>query len=439
MTGLLGYTVVDEAESRIRAGGERRRAGQDDRRRASRGRRAGDERPRHRASRRDGDRQRGRAAAPARGADSLRLQGHRGPRSLLLHSRSTSASRAACCSRWRRSAPGFTVDEERRDARARLKLPPWEEPNRADIEPARAGSATGEVVTYATASPFRSPERFAPHRVGVANPNLRGRGFQPSQHATKERDAAILEQDPAWERDAVAALGTDDREVVQSHPLPVLPRESGLSAPPWAGGDVRRLSRRFRKPHPAGFQGAGSALQLNRALNPALVGLGSCIVQRPGRYATRLSYRAPYAEGHDPFMGQPERINTAGYLAGGTPFGPFTSRNLTPRANGRPAEPDVRTVSRGPEEGHRLQESTPANLAAAAGHAVAGLRQDDLAGHPGDVRVSQRHSQPSHSSSADADSVMPRGTQPLPAASHRFPGPAREVPAAFTSPPRFGR
>ena len=40
----------------------------------------------------------------------------------------------------------------------------------------------------------------------------------------------------------------------------------------------------------------------------------------------------------DPFFGQPEVINAAGYLAGGGVFGPFTSRNLTPRASsGLPA------------------------------------------------------------------------------------------------------
>ena len=34
---------------------------------------------------------------------------------------------------------------------------------------------------------------------------------------------------------------------------------------------------------------------------------------------------------------QPEQINTAGYLAGGTQFGPFTSRNITPDEDGLPA------------------------------------------------------------------------------------------------------
>jgi hypothetical protein len=46
----------------------------------------------------------------------------------------------------------------------------------------------------------------------------------------------------------------------------------------------------------------------------------------------------PYAEGGDPFADEPEIINAARYLAGGTPFAPFVvSRNLTPDENGLPA------------------------------------------------------------------------------------------------------
>jgi hypothetical protein len=76
---------------------------------------------------------------------------------------------------------------------------------------------------------------------------------------------------------------------------------------------------------------------LNTAgLNPALVGLGSYIVNAQG--GCNDCHTAPsYAVGGDPFLGQPELINAARYLAGGAEFGPFISRNLTPRANGRPA------------------------------------------------------------------------------------------------------
>jgi hypothetical protein len=86
-------------------------------------------------------------------------------------------------------------------------------------------------------------------------------------------------------------------------------------------------------------QGAEIApVPLNLAgLNPALVRQGSYIVNAQG--GCNDCHTAPsYAEGGNPFFGQPEVINAAGYLAGGGVFGPFTSRNLTPRASsGLPA------------------------------------------------------------------------------------------------------
>ena len=80
-----------------------------------------------------------------------------------------------------------------------------------------------------------------------------------------------------------------------------------------------------------------SPVPLNlRHLDPTLVGLGSYIVNAQG--ACNDCHTVPsYAEGGDPFLGQKERVNPATYLAGGAPFGPFVSRNLTPRANGLPA------------------------------------------------------------------------------------------------------
>lgn len=70
--------------------------------------------------------------------------------------------------------------------------------------------------------------------------------------------------------------------------------------------------------------------------NPAQVGLGSYLVNALGG-CNDCHTSPPYAAGGDPFLDQPEQINVAGYLAGGTPFGPFVSRNLTPNANGLPA------------------------------------------------------------------------------------------------------
>jgi len=70
-------------------------------------------------------------------------------------------------------------------------------------------------------------------------------------------------------------------------------------------------------------------VELNmKGLNPALVREGSYIVNAQG--GCNDCHTVPsYAEGGNPFFGQPEQINTACYLAGGAEFGPFVSRNLT--------------------------------------------------------------------------------------------------------------
>jgi len=87
-----------------------------------------------------------------------------------------------------------------------------------------------------------------------------------------------------------------------------------------------------------GFELAPVSLNM-KGLNPALVGLGSYIVNAQSG-CNDCHTNPPTAEGGNPYLGQPEKINTAGYLAGGTTFppSPFVSRNLTPRApNGLPA------------------------------------------------------------------------------------------------------
>jgi hypothetical protein len=67
-----------------------------------------------------------------------------------------------------------------------------------------------------------------------------------------------------------------------------------------------------------------------------LVGLGSYLVNAVA-VCNDCHTNPPFVEGRDPFLGQPEKVNASRYLAGGTAFGPFVSRNLTPRANGLPA------------------------------------------------------------------------------------------------------
>lgn len=72
--------------------------------------------------------------------------------------------------------------------------------------------------------------------------------------------------------------------------------------------------------------------------NRALVGLGSYLINAAG--GCNDCHTCPsFVPGHNPFMGQQPLINVDHYLAGGVPFGPFTSRNLTPEPDNdfRPA------------------------------------------------------------------------------------------------------
>jgi hypothetical protein len=71
--------------------------------------------------------------------------------------------------------------------------------------------------------------------------------------------------------------------------------------------------------------------------NRALVGLGSYIVNTGG--CNDCHTHPSYLPGHNPFLGQPELINAAQYLAGGRTFppSPFVSANITPDASGKPA------------------------------------------------------------------------------------------------------
>jgi hypothetical protein len=103
-----------------------------------------------------------------------------------------------------------------------------------------------------------------------------------------------------------------------------------LSRLPTRGFSPTEIRRIFR-----GFRIAPVPLNV-RGKDLALVGLGSYIVNAQGG-CNDCHTSPPFAEGGDPFQGQPKRINAERYLAGGTPFGPFVSRNLTPDEQGRPA------------------------------------------------------------------------------------------------------
>jgi hypothetical protein len=67
----------------------------------------------------------------------------------------------------------------------------------------------------------------------------------------------------------------------------------------------------------------------------ALVGLGSYLVNTTG--CNDCHTHPNWAPGGNPYLGQPEQINTAQYLTGGRQFGPITSANITPYQDGRPA------------------------------------------------------------------------------------------------------
>jgi hypothetical protein len=110
-------------------------------------------------------------------------------------------------------------------------------------------------------------------------------------------------------------------------------RDDDHNGPGHVADEVSRIVR--------GFALSPVRLDLRRK-NPALVGLGSYIVNAQGG-CNDCHTSPPFAEGGDPHLGQPKKINAARYLAGGTPFGPpcdpttIFSKNLTPDEHGRPA------------------------------------------------------------------------------------------------------
>jgi hypothetical protein len=100
----------------------------------------------------------------------------------------------------------------------------------------------------------------------------------------------------------------------------------------------------------AANDGDGSKIQRGFAIAPvklnltgknrALVGLGSYLVNAVGDCnGCHAGPAGEYADGGNPFMGQPKVVNEAAYLAGGASlFGPiFIPRNLTPDKSGKPA------------------------------------------------------------------------------------------------------
>lgn len=77
-----------------------------------------------------------------------------------------------------------------------------------------------------------------------------------------------------------------------------------------------------------GFEIAPVELNLKKK-NRALVGLGSYIVNAQAACSECHTW-PQFAPGGDPFLGQPEVINVAGYMGGGRSFGPIISDNISP-------------------------------------------------------------------------------------------------------------
>ena len=129
-----------------------------------------------------------------------------------------------------------------------------------------------------------------------------------------------------------------------------------------ADGDESRIKQGF----------AINPVQLNLAgKNRALVGLGSYIVNTGG--CNDCHTHPSYAPGGDPFLGQPEQINTAQYLTGETRFGRSRRRTLHPtRSGGLPI--NIRRI-RDPAT-HRTRPGRAARNPA-SGDAVASIRQED--------------------------------------------------------------
>ncbi|MEO8520654.1 MAG: cytochrome C [Acidobacteriota bacterium] len=67
-----------------------------------------------------------------------------------------------------------------------------------------------------------------------------------------------------------------------------------------------------------------------------MVGLGSYLVNAVGA-CNDCHTAPPFTKDPAEFLGAPKQINLECYLAGGTPFGPFVSRDITPWEDGKPA------------------------------------------------------------------------------------------------------
>jgi hypothetical protein len=95
-------------------------------------------------------------------------------------------------------------------------------------------------------------------------------------------------------------------------------------------GDESRIKIGFKY-----VEDQGIPLDL-KGRNRALVGLGSYLVNAVGG-CNDCHTAPPFTMDPYAYLGAPKQVNVACYLAGGTPFGPFVSRDITPWEDGKPA------------------------------------------------------------------------------------------------------
>ncbi len=106
-----------------------------------------------------------------------------------------------------------------------------------------------------------------------------------------------------------------------------------------------------------GFAIAPVPLNL-KGLDRQMVGLGSYIVNAVGG-CNDCHTNPSYAPDGDPYLGMPKKVNAAGYLAGGTAFGPFISRNITPYEDGLPAGLTFAQFNRTMRTGYDIDQKHP--------------------------------------------------------------------------------
>jgi hypothetical protein len=126
----------------------------------------------------------------------------------------------------------------------------------------------------------------------------------------------------------------------------------GCALAPWRAEDAR-IER--------GLEVAPVPLDL-AGKDRRLVGLGSYIVNTEG-VCYECHTMPPYLPGGSPYYGQPMKIDTTHYLAGGMEFPPvpllnpvpITSRNITPDEHGNPAGMDFPTFVNAMRNGMRYR------------------------------------------------------------------------------------